>query len=126
MPYASGRIIHDADSHLMELPDVLDKYLDPKFRSAYDALPKLAKREEGYAAKARANHADPAFRESGEANIMLRKNYDAMGAFLRGRSSISSASPASSFSRPGVSTISGSTGPIRPSSPMRQQPRTTG
>lgn len=83
MPYASGRIIHDADSHLMELPDVLDGYLDPKFRSAYDALPKLAKREEGYAAKARANHSDPAFRESADANIMLRKNYDAMGAFLR-------------------------------------------
>ena len=83
MPYATGRIIHDADSHLMELPDVLDPYLDRKFRAAYDALPKLAKREEGYAAKARANHADPAFRESGDANIMLRKNYDAMGAFLR-------------------------------------------
>ncbi|MFT3722416.1 MAG: amidohydrolase family protein [Hyphomonadaceae bacterium] len=83
MPYASGRVIHDADSHLMELPDVLDKYLEPKFRSAYDALPKLAKREEGYATKARANHSDPAFRESADANIMLRKNYDAMGAFLR-------------------------------------------
>ena len=37
MPYATGRIIHDADSHLMELPDVLDPYLDPKFRAAYDA-----------------------------------------------------------------------------------------
>jgi len=83
MPYASGRIIHDADSHLMELPDVLDPYLDPKFRSAYGALPKLAKREDGYAAQAKANHADPAFRESADANIMLRKNYDAMGAFLR-------------------------------------------
>jgi predicted TIM-barrel fold metal-dependent hydrolase len=67
----------------MELPDVLDPYLDPKFRAAYDALPKLEKREAPYAAKARASHADPAFRDSADANIMLRKNYDAMGAFLR-------------------------------------------
>jgi hypothetical protein len=46
MPYArdhmAGRIIHDADSHLMELPDCLDPYLDPKWRAAYNALPKLA------------------------------------------------------------------------------------
>jgi predicted TIM-barrel fold metal-dependent hydrolase len=87
MPYAAdhmrGRIIHDADSHLMELPDVLDPYLDAKYREAYDALPKLAKREEGYAARARASHADPKFRESADANIMLRKNYEAMGAFLK-------------------------------------------
>lgn len=87
MPYArdlmAGRIIHDADSHLMELPDCLDPYLDPKFRAAYNALPKLAKREEGYVETARANHADAAFRESGDANIMLRKNYEAMGAFLK-------------------------------------------
>jgi len=87
MPYArdlmAGRIIHDADSHLMELPDCLDPYLDAKWRGAYNALPKLAKREEGYVETARANHADAAFRESGDANIMLRKNYEAMGAFLK-------------------------------------------
>ena len=87
MPYAAdhmrGRVIHDADSHLMELPDALDAFLDPKFRAAYDALPKLAKREDAYVGKARTNQADPAFRESADANIMLRKNYDAMGAFLK-------------------------------------------
>jgi predicted TIM-barrel fold metal-dependent hydrolase len=79
----SGRIIHDADSHLMELPDVLDPWLDPKFRAAYDALPKLAKREDGYVGKARTQQPHPAFRESAGANIMLRKNYEAMGAFLK-------------------------------------------
>jgi predicted TIM-barrel fold metal-dependent hydrolase len=82
MPYATGRIIHDADSHLMELPDVLDAYLDPKYRAAYDALPKLSKREDSYVDRARAQHRDAAFRESADANIMLRKNYEAMGAFL--------------------------------------------
>ncbi len=41
MPYVENRIVHDADSHLMEMSDCLDAYFDPKFRSAYDELPKL-------------------------------------------------------------------------------------
>jgi hypothetical protein len=40
MSYAQNRIIHDADSHLMELADCLDPFIDPKYRSAYDDLPK--------------------------------------------------------------------------------------
>ncbi len=83
MPYASGRIIHDADSHLMELPDCLDPFLDPKFRTAYNGLPKLSKRDEAYVGKAKSQHVDAAFRDSADANIMLRKNYEAMGAFLK-------------------------------------------
>jgi len=89
MAYASehmkGRIIHDADSHLMELPDVLDPYIDPNYRAAYDALPKLQKnpRDAGYVKKARAQQLDQEFRSGGDANILLRKNYEAMGAFTR-------------------------------------------
>ncbi len=30
MAYVEDRIVHDADSHLMELPDSLDAYFDPK------------------------------------------------------------------------------------------------
>ncbi len=41
MPYVENRVVHDADSHLMELSDCLDAFLDPKFRAAYDELPKL-------------------------------------------------------------------------------------
>ncbi|MBI1359730.1 MAG: amidohydrolase family protein [Alphaproteobacteria bacterium] len=81
--HASGRLIHDADSHLMELPDALDPWLDPKDRTAYDALPKLAKRAEPYVGAARAKQSDAGFREAAEPNIMLRKNYEAMGAFLK-------------------------------------------
>ena len=29
MNYAAGRLIHDADSHLMELDDCLDAYFAP-------------------------------------------------------------------------------------------------
>ncbi|HVY87483.1 MAG TPA: amidohydrolase family protein [Hyphomonadaceae bacterium] len=80
-----GRIIHDADSHLMELPDFLDSFLDPKFRAAFDALPRNQKepRDAGFAQKARAQQADDSFRSGAESNILLRKNYEALGAFRK-------------------------------------------
>jgi predicted TIM-barrel fold metal-dependent hydrolase len=84
VPYASGRVIHDADSHLMELPDSLEPYIDPAFLAAYRDLPKVRKaREQAYVEQARMRHADASFREAADANIMLRKNYDALGSFLK-------------------------------------------
>jgi uncharacterized protein len=85
MPYVENRIVHDADSHLMELADCLDPYLDPKFRAAYAALPKLKElsRSGELAEKARAQHDDPNFRAGADANILLRKNYEALGSFLK-------------------------------------------
>ncbi|HVN01982.1 MAG TPA: amidohydrolase family protein [Caulobacteraceae bacterium] len=38
MTYAQGRVINDADSHIMELPDFLTAYADPAVR---DVIPKL-------------------------------------------------------------------------------------
>jgi len=83
MPYVENRVVHDADSHLMELSDCLDAYLDPKFRSDYDELPKLkAWPRDGKLPKwANAQHDNPEFREGAGANILLRKNYEALGAF---------------------------------------------
>jgi predicted TIM-barrel fold metal-dependent hydrolase len=85
MAYVENRIVHDADSHLMELPDSLDAYFDPKFRAAYDALPKLRKnpRDAGWVAKARALHDNPDFQSGADANVLLRKNYEAHGSFRR-------------------------------------------
>ena len=34
MPYVEGQTIHDADSHVMELPGTINRYIDPKFRDA--------------------------------------------------------------------------------------------
>jgi len=85
MAYVENRIVHDADSHLMELSDCLDAHIDPKFRADYDALPKLkAWPRDGKLPKwANAQHDDPAFRAGADANILLRKNYEALGAFRR-------------------------------------------
>jgi uncharacterized protein len=85
MPYVENRVIHDADSHLMELPDTLDEFLQEKFRARYDALPKLLNhpRNAAYAARARSQHENPEFRKGADENILLRKNYEALGAFRR-------------------------------------------
>ena len=39
MSYANGRLIHDADSHLMELDDCLDLYFDNAMRARFHATP---------------------------------------------------------------------------------------
>lgn len=85
MTYANGRLIHDADSHLMELDDCLDAYFDPTLLARYHA-------SAGYQAQLARGlrpgrspeaHADAAFRAAVAPNIMLRKNHEAHGAFLR-------------------------------------------
>jgi predicted TIM-barrel fold metal-dependent hydrolase len=74
--------VHDADSHIMELPGTINRYIDPKFRDDFvektgrkDVLPE-------WFAKAAEKQRDPEFREGAEANILLRKNYEALGAFV--------------------------------------------
>jgi uncharacterized protein len=85
MPYVANRIVHDADSHLMELADCLDAFIDPAFRAAYDALPKLKAwpRDGKWVTVARGKQSDPAFRAGAAENLLLRKNYEALGAFER-------------------------------------------
>lgn len=84
MSYASGRIIHDADSHLMEMEDCLDPYFERAMLARYHALP-IYKHKCGdlaWAKTARAQHGDAAFRAGAAENLMLRKNYEALGSFL--------------------------------------------
>ena len=84
MSYANGRLIHDADSHLMELDDCLDDFFEPGRLAAFHACA-------GYQAalarnlrpgRSRQAHADPVFRAGVDANLLLRKNYEAHGAFI--------------------------------------------
>jgi predicted TIM-barrel fold metal-dependent hydrolase len=84
MAYVDGKLIHDADSHLMELDDCLDPYFERALLARFHALPamQVKRAQAGRPGKSAAAHADPAFRAGVDANILLRKNYEAHGAFL--------------------------------------------
>jgi predicted TIM-barrel fold metal-dependent hydrolase len=85
MPYAEGRTIHDADSHLMETPDFFFPFADPgvreKMRPVYVST--VAPGEESFIDQLRRRHRDPEYRAQDEAEIMLRKNWKATGSFLK-------------------------------------------
>lgn len=85
MAYVEDRLVHDADSHLMELDDCLDDYIEARFKAAYHDLPSYRGKvgDLEWARGARRIQADPAFRAGEDANILLRKNYQALGSFLR-------------------------------------------
>ena len=84
MAYVEDRIVHDADSHLMELDDCLDDFFDPRLKGRYHDLPYYRHKlgDLRWAQKARAEQADPGFRADADANILLRKNYQALGSFI--------------------------------------------
>jgi uncharacterized protein len=85
MPYVEGRIVHDADSHVMETPDWLIRHADPGLRERLEPLRLTACKpgEETRIDDLRRRHRDPAGRAEAEANLMQRKNWSAMGSFLK-------------------------------------------
>ena len=85
MPYASGRVIHDADSHVMETPDWFRGYADPELRDrlrpTYVATVKPG--EDAFIEQFLRQHQDPAYRALDEQELMLRKNWKATGSFIK-------------------------------------------
>ena len=96
MPYSQGRIVHDADAHIMETPTWLRDHAEPAFR---ERLPVLSYpggnelRQTGDPAeqqrdllaafdKLRARHGSAEYRADEEAEIMARKNFAATGSFI--------------------------------------------
>lgn len=84
MAYIEGRLVHDADSHLMELSDCLDPYFEKKLLGRYRALDTVGVKigDGRWEERARKVQTDAEFRGAIDENIMLRKNYEAHGAFL--------------------------------------------
>src|SRR5438045_9637775 len=85
MSYAEGRIVHDADSHVMETPDWLISYADPEIRPRLEPLSLTGCKpgEESFIDELRRRRRDPADRAEAEAKLMIRKNWSAMGSFAR-------------------------------------------
>jgi len=87
MTYAGQLAIHDADSHMMETPEMLQDFADPEIRDRIEPLYFFKAvgghgRLEDFPVYIR-NHADPEYRSRDEAELMLRKNWNATGSFLK-------------------------------------------
>ncbi len=85
MPYAEGRTIHDADSHVVETPDWFFDYADPGVREQLPPLyvSTVAPGEDDLIEQYRKRHTDPEFRSHDADEIMLRKNWRATGSFIK-------------------------------------------
>ena len=87
MTYTGTLAIHDADSHVMETPDMLHEFADPDIRDRIDSryfFNAIGTHRilEDFPAYCR-DHADPSYRALDEAELMLRKNWNATGSFLK-------------------------------------------
>ena len=84
MPYIEGRVVHDADAHILEVPTWLVDHADPDVRERLRPNVELglAPGEAEAIDKMLARHADPDFRERDAAEIMTRKNFRATGATI--------------------------------------------
>ena len=84
MSYADGRVIHDADSHVVETPDFFIAYADSDLRGRMEQLfvGRVRPGEEQLIDRARQRQGDPAWRSGDEAELLTRKNWDALGSFL--------------------------------------------
>jgi predicted TIM-barrel fold metal-dependent hydrolase len=96
MPYSEGRIVHDADAHIMETPTWLREHAEAAFRDRMPVLEYLGGNElrqtgdpteqrrdlEAAFERLRARHASAEYRADEQAEIMARKNFAATGSFI--------------------------------------------
>jgi predicted TIM-barrel fold metal-dependent hydrolase len=96
MTYSTGRVVHDADAHIMETPNWLRDHADPSVRERIEPLAYMSGNElrqtgdpteqlrdlDAAFARLAAKHASDEYREAEAAEIMQRKNFAATGSFL--------------------------------------------
>ncbi len=81
MPYVENRTIHDADSHVMELPERIVEFMESRYLKEFE--PFVRRRGTGWVEGVIAQHDDPDFRAGAESQVLLRKNHQALGAFRK-------------------------------------------
>src|SRR6266850_8465257 len=83
--YAQDRLIHDADSHVVETPDWLFPFAEDavrrRMRPLYVSTVKPGEEHDIDAVRRRRD--DPDDREPAERELMLRKNWRALGSFIK-------------------------------------------
>ena len=87
MAYVEGQTIHDADAHIMEAPTFLDDYVEERYakeirgKNIFSALGETSGRD--LFGIVRGRHDDPAWRAKVTDEILLHKNYEALGSWRR-------------------------------------------
>jgi uncharacterized protein len=96
MAYVEGRVVHDADAHLMETPTWLRDHAEAAYRDALPVLQYASGNElrqtgdpddqqqdlDASFERLRAKHASDDYRATEAAEIMQRKNFAATGGFI--------------------------------------------
>ena len=96
MPYSEGRIVHDADAHIMETPMWLRDHAEARFRERLPVLRYTSGNELRQTGspeeqqrdllasfdRLRERHGSEEYRAGEEAEIMQRKNFAATGGFI--------------------------------------------
>lgn len=83
MSYVERRTVHDADSHIMELPGTILEYLESTHHEAFRARANKIQGMTEWAEGVVAKQDDPDFRTRDAEELLLRKNHLALGAFRR-------------------------------------------
>ena len=83
----ADRVIHDADAHIMEPPDLFTEYADPDVRDRIAELTVGFRQPDHHDGEEivehfRRKHQDPDFRRDDADQIWLRKNFEATGSFI--------------------------------------------
>ncbi len=94
MSYIEGRVVHDADAHIMELPNWLRDHADPSIRDRVEVpgyaneLRQTGDNDEQLAdidsafARLIERHQSDEYRADEAGEVMLRKNFAATGSFI--------------------------------------------
>lgn len=85
MPHIEGRIVHDADAHIMETPTWLEPFAELEFRDEiqhqFDQVFFGSRKEQFQSVVAQ--HTDEDFQHRIESEFMARKNHQALGSFRK-------------------------------------------
>ena len=82
MPYIKNRIVHDADAHTMELPNWFDEYANRKIQLAFrDRFAGNKGLAQTYFDDIDKHHQTETYRIKNVEELMIRKNYEALGSF---------------------------------------------